>query len=109
MIVLNVYIEPIKGSEDDLKKAISDKWIDAMSQQPGHISSHLFKKFPDDVLESMDAKIPEYEYELVAFWLTEEQRQNWVALPIHDQVFAPVLEFSENVEWTVHNVDQEWS
>ena len=108
MIVLNVYIEPIKGSEDDLKRAISG-WIEAMSQQPGYICAHLFKKFPDDVLESMDAKIPESEYELVAFWLTEEQRLNWVALPIHDEVFAPVLELSENVEWTVHNVDQEWS
>ena len=38
MIVLNVYIEPIKGSEDDLKRAISG-WIEAMSQQPGYILS----------------------------------------------------------------------
>ena len=40
MIVLNVYIEPIKGSEDDLKRAISG-WIEAMSQQPDQKSTRL--------------------------------------------------------------------
>lgn len=109
MISLHVYLTPKPGREKDLADAICNKWLVAMSEQPGFLSAGLLEPFPDDELAKLGASTPETTYEVISLWQSEEERLAWVARPIHDEVFAGVIDASETVKYTLQTIKRSWN
>ena len=100
MITLHVYLIPKAGKADALRAAINDPWISTMSEQPGFVQAAMLTPFGDDSSEDV---------ELVSYWESEELRLEWVARPIHDEVFAAIMENAETVSPTVKTVSSKWN
>ena len=109
MISLHVYMTPKANKEGELEAGIRDKWMAAMSEQRGFLRAALLKPFPDEELDKLQAAKPASTFETVAFWRTEEERLAWVARPIHDQIFNPLLELADDVSYTLQTVVQDWN
>ena len=109
MISLNVYLTPKPGRTQELESAIRDKWIAAMAQQPGFISATMAKPFPDEDLAQLEATKPEYAYEVVSYWRSEEDRLAWSKRPIINEVWPPVEEASETLTYILQNVQDIWN
>ncbi|MBG82893.1 MAG: hypothetical protein CL791_06255 [Chloroflexi bacterium] len=99
MITLHVYLIAKTNKSDDMLNTIVDPWINAMEQQPGFIQATL--------LTDPQGNTPE-QIEVISYWESEELRLEWVARPIHDEVFAPIIELSESISSTVKNVNHTW-
>ena len=108
MISLHVYLTPKAGKERELDAAIRDEWLLAMSEQPGFLRAAVVKPFSDEELEGLGALKPGHSLEAISFWRSESDRLEWAARPIHDQVFAKVIEASESVTYTLQTVGQGW-
>ncbi len=100
MITLHVYLTPKSGKTDALPAAINNPWISMMSEQPGFVQAAMLTPFNDDSSEDI---------EVVSYWESEELRLEWVARPIHDQVFAGIMENAERVSPTVKTVSNKWN
>lgn len=109
MMSLHVYMTPKANKESELEAGIRDEWMAAMSEQPGFLRAALLTPFPDDELEALQAARPTSTFETVAFWRTEEERLAWVARPIHDRVFNPLLELADDVSYTLQTVEHDWN
>jgi heme-degrading monooxygenase HmoA len=109
MISLHVYLTPKAGRERELESAVRDRWLEAMSQQPGFLSAALLRPYPDEELAELQAAKPQSAYEAVCFWTSEAERLAWVARPIHDKVFAPVIEAAVSLTYTLQTVQRSWS
>lgn len=109
MITLHVYLTPKGGKHDELETAIRDSWIAAMSEQPGFLRAAILTPFPDEELDRLQAFKPKHTFEVVSLWRSERERLEWVARPVHDRVFVPILELSEDVSFTVNNVTHGWN
>ena len=104
MISLHVYMNPKSGKAPELEATIRDSWLKATTRQPGFISAAVLTPFSDDALEALGASKRPTKYEVISFWESEELRLEWVARPIHDQVFLPLLELADDVSFTLNNV-----
>ena len=100
MITLHVYLTPKSGQAEALQAAIQDPWISAMSEQPGFVQAAMLTPFDD--ADSNDI-------EVVSYWESEKLRLEWVARPIHDEVFASIMELAESVSPTVKTVTTTWN
>ena len=100
MIPLHVYLTPKSGKGEVLQAAIENPWISAMSEQPGFIQAAMLTSFED---ESSD------EIEVVSYWESEELRLEWVARPVHDEVFASITELAEPISPSVKTVSATWN
>ena len=109
MISLHVYLNPKSGKAGELEASIRDSWLKAMATQPGFISAAVLTPFSDDALEALGASKPKTAYEVVSFWESEDLRLEWVARPIHDQVFMPLLDLADDVSFTLNDVADEWN
>ena len=109
MISLHVYLMPKAGKERELDSAVRDEWLAAMSEQPGFLSAAVLRPFSDGELDSLGALIPGHAIEAISFWRSEGERLEWVARPIHDQVFASVIEASDSVTYTLQTVERSWN
>jgi hypothetical protein len=109
MISLHVYLTPEAGKEQALKSAIIDKWIAAMSEQPGFLSAAFVSPFSDEDLAELEATKPQTAYEAISFWRSEGERRTWAGLPVHDEVFSQVLEASDTVTYTLQTVEHSWN
>ena len=45
----------------------------------------------------------------VSYWESEQLRLEWVARPVHDQVFEPNMELAESISSTVKTVGHTWN
>jgi heme-degrading monooxygenase HmoA len=99
MITLHVYLTPKSGEGDALRTAINDPWISTMADQPGFVQAAMLTPFGDDSSEDI---------EVVSYWESEELRLEWVARPIHDEVFAGIMANAETVSLTVKTVTSTW-
>ncbi len=108
MISLNVYLTPKAGKQAELRKAIVDVWMPAMEKQPGYIRAALLTPVSDKDLEEVGGMKPDFVFELVALWRTEQERREWVARDIHQEVFPVVMENTENASYTIFEVDESW-
>ncbi len=109
MISLHVYLTPKPGMEDALDAAVCEDWLPALMEQPGAISAASVKPFSDGDLEALGALKPDAAVEAVCFWESEQARLDWVALPLHDEVFAKVVEAADSVSYTLQDVDKSWN
>lgn len=109
MISLHVYMTPKANKQIELETGIKDKWIAAMSKQPGFLKAVLLKPFPDNILNELNASKPISACEIVSFWESEAKRQEWVARPIHDQVFNPLLDLTDKVSYTLQTIEHNWN
>lgn len=100
MITLHVYLTPKSGQAEALQAAIQDPWISTMSEQPGFVQAAMLTPFDD--ADSNDI-------EVVSYWESEKLRLEWVARPIHDEVFASIMELAESVSPTVKTVTTTWN
>ena len=100
MITLHVYLTPKSGQGEALQAAIEDPWISAMSEQPGFIQAAMLTSFKD---QSSD------EIVVVSYWESEELRLEWVARPVHDEVFASIMELAETISPSVKTVSTTWN
>ncbi len=80
-----------------------------MSEQPGFVSAAILRPFSDDALAKLEAATPDTELEIVSFWRSEEERLEWVARPIHDEVFLPLLDMAEDLSFTLQTVTDDWN
>lgn len=108
MISLHVYLTPKTGQEMNLDSAVQDGWLPAMSQQPGFLAAAVVRPYDDRELEALGAVRPAPALEAVSFWNSEAERQEWVARPIHDEVFVKVIDAAESVSHTLQNVEGSW-
>jgi heme-degrading monooxygenase HmoA len=99
MITLHVYLTPKSGEGDALRTAINDPWISTTADQPGFVQAAMLTPFGDDSSEDI---------EVVSYWESEELRLEWVARPIHDEVFAGIMANAETVSPTVKTVTSTW-
>ena len=109
MISLHVYLDPKSGNETELESSIRHSWLAAMAKQPGFISAAVLTPFSDSSLEALGASKPKAAYEVVSFWESEELRLEWVARPIHDEVFIPLMDLADGVSFTLNDVAREWN
>lgn len=109
MISLNVYLTAKPGEAAALERAIKDVWIAAMTQQPGFLRATLNTPFSDDDLAALEAMKPAHAYEMVSYWRTEQERVDWVARDIHQEVWPQVIEHCADVSYTLFNCDATWS
>ncbi len=109
MITLHVYLTPKPGMEEALDAAVCEDWLPAMAEQPGFISAASVRPFLDSDLEALGALRPDAEVEAISFWESEQARLEWVARPIHDEVFARVVDAADNVSYTLQNVNKSWN
>jgi heme-degrading monooxygenase HmoA len=100
MITLHVYMKPITGHSEALQTAIRDTWVSTMAEQPGFIKAVMLTPFGDDYSTDIEA---------ISFWESEELRLEWVARPIHDQVFVTIMEIVETISSTVKAVEHSWN
>ena len=49
------------------------------------------------------------DIEVISYWESEELRLEWVARPIHDEVFASIMDLAETISPTVKTVSNTWS
>lgn len=92
------------GKEAALEEGIKSSWLKAMAEQPGFVSAALLQPFADEDMEKGGGVKPEHTLEVLSLWRSEEDRLAWVARPIHDQVFLPLLDLTESVSPTLQNV-----
>jgi hypothetical protein len=91
-----------------MEAVIRDKWIAAMSEQPGFLRAAILKPFSDAELSKLKASKPLHTFEVVSFWRSEKLRLEWVARPIHDQVFLPLVALADSVNFTLQTVAKGW-
>ena len=108
MISLHVYLTSLSGKFSDLEASVSETWLPAMTKQPGFINAYLLKPFDDTELKKIDANIPDHDLEVVALWRSEQERLEWAARPIHDEVFNKVLSLTEKISYTLKTVENNW-
>ena len=108
MITLHVYLTAKPGKESDLEAGIRNSWIAAMAEQPGFLHAALLKPFSDEALDALSGLKPAHTFEVVSFWESEEKRLEWVARPIHDQVFMPLFDNVADVKHTLATVEHSW-
>jgi heme-degrading monooxygenase HmoA len=100
MITLHVYLTPKAGKSEALRAAIVDPWINTMAEQPGFIQAAMLTPFDNESSEDI---------EVVSYWESEELRLEWVARPIHDEVFASIMENAETIEPIVKTISHTWN
>ena len=71
-----------------------------MVKQPGFIQAAMLTQFDDESSEDI---------EVISYWESEELRLQWVALPIHDEVFASIMDLAETISPTVKTVSNTWN
>ena len=108
LISLHVYMTAKQGRAQDLEAAIRDSWIHTMSEQPGFLHAAILQPFDDDAMAAVGGFKPQHTFEVVSFWESEEKRLEWVARPIHDQVFQPLFELTDDVSHTLNMVQHSW-
>lgn len=90
MITLNMRLTAKRGREDDLLRAIRDRWMEAMSRQPGFVRGVLLEPYSGAAAAKVGLSEKEFTFEVVSFWETEEDRAAWAASEIHAEVIAGV-------------------
>ena len=108
MITLHVYLTPKPGKLGEFETQVRDKWLAAMAEQPGFLNAAMLTPFSDDALTNLGAEKPSHAFEVLSFWRSEKERLEWVARPIHDEVFLPLLELAD-ISFTLKNVNQSWN
>ena len=71
-----------------------------MSKQPGFVQAAMLTQFDDESSEDI---------EVISYWESEELRLEWVARPIHAEVFASIMDLAETISPTVKTVSNTWS
>ena len=87
MITLNMRLTANPGREAELSSAIRDRWMKAMSRQPGFIRGVLLKPYEGELAAKVGLTEQDFTFEVVSFWESEEQR---AASDIHAEVIAYV-------------------
>jgi len=71
-----------------------------MAKQPGFVQAAMLTQFDDESSEDI---------EVISYWESEALRLEWVARPIHDEVFASIMDLAETISPTVKTVSNTWS
>ncbi len=100
MITLHVYLTPKLGQYESLKSKINDPWISTMFKQTGFVQAAMLTQFDDESSEDI---------EVISYWESEALRLEWVARPIHDEVFSSIIDLAETISPTVKTVSNTWS
>ena len=90
MITLNMRLTAKPEREAELTSAIRDKWMEAMSRQPGFIRGVMLKPYEGELAAKVGLTEQDFTFEVVSFWESEEQRAAWAASDIHAEVIAYV-------------------
>ena len=71
-----------------------------MAKQSGFVQAAMLTQFDDESSEDI---------EVISYWESEALRLEWVARPIHDEVFASIMDLAETISPTVKTVSNTWS
>ena len=71
-----------------------------MAKQPGFVQAAMLTQFDDESSEDI---------EVISYWESEELRLEWVARPIHDEVFASIMDLAKTISPTVKTVSNTWN
>ena len=71
-----------------------------MAKQPGFVQAAMLTQFDDESSKDI---------EVISYWESEALRLEWVARPIHDEVFASIMDLAETISPTVKTVSNTWS
>lgn len=90
MIILNMRLTAKPGCEAELASAIRDKWMKAMSRQPGFVRGVMLKPYGGELASGIGLPEQDFTFEVVSFWESEEQRAAWAGSAVHAEVIAYV-------------------
>ncbi len=108
MIVLQIQLSPDPGREDELDEAVRQRFLPAMSKQPGFVQAFLAGPCSQEVLAAVGAQKPSFKFQVTALWNSEEERKSWVARDIHQEVFGEVSGLCAQASALLLDVVQSW-
>ena len=108
MISLSVYLTPKAGRAADLEREIAQSWMAAMARQPGFLWGAMQTPYPDEDLAAMNAARPSCTFEVVSYWSSEQERVEWVARDVHQEVWPRVMEQAQSVTYTLFTCGRTW-
>lgn len=108
MIVLQIQLSPGPGREDEIEEAVRKRFLPAMSRQPGFVQAHLTGPCSVEVLAAVGAQKPSFQFQVTALWNSEDERKDWVARDIHQEVFGEISSLCVQTNALLLDVVQSW-
>ena len=108
MIVLQIQLSPEPEREDELEEAVRQRFLPAMARQPGFVQAFLTGPCSDEVLVAVGAQKPSFKFQVTALWNSEEERKDWVARDIHQEVWGEVSGLCSRANALLLDVVQNW-
>lgn len=108
MICLQIQFSPEQGQADKLEEAIRQRFLPAMSRQPGFVRAYLTGPCSPDVLAAVGAKSPSFQFQVTALWDSEEERKVWATQDIHQEVWGEASGLCNQVSALLLDVVQAW-
>ena len=107
MIVLQIRLSPERGRDNELEEAVRQRFLPAMSKQPGFVQAFLTAPSSEETLAAVGAQKPSFKFQITALWKSEEERKDWAAQDIHQEVWGEVSGLCE-AEALLLDVVQSW-
>ena len=108
MIVLQIQLSADQEREEELEEAVRQRFLPAMSKQPGFVQAFLTGPCSEEVLAAVGAQRPSFKFQVTALWNSEEERKDWVARDIHQEVWAEVSGIFSQANALLLDVVQSW-
>ena len=108
MIVLQIQLSPERGREDELEEAVRQRFLPAMSKQPGFVQAYLTRPCSEEILAAVGAQQPSFQFQVTAWWSSEEERKAWVSRDIHQEVWGGVGGLCSQANALLLDVVQSW-
>lgn len=84
MICLVIDFEIEESEQQPFEDMYRDVYVRAVQGQSGFVRSALMRLYPRDVLTTIEAAMPVYNYRMTLEFESEQKRLDWVASPEHD-------------------------
>jgi mannose-6-phosphate isomerase-like protein (cupin superfamily) len=81
-----------------------ETYIPALRQQTGYMGSKLIRLYPTNVLKSIGAARPKYNYQMELLFDTEENRVKWTQTDIHNVAWGKTKGMAKNFEYIGYDV-----
>ena len=108
MITLHVNLTAKEGRRDELEVAIREKWLPAMSEQPGFIRCAMLTPTSNDEFAEAGGTELQHDFDAVAFWETVEDLLTWAKSEVHAEATSPMVEAAANITSTTQDVVRSW-
>ncbi|MFD2200078.1 cupin domain-containing protein [Shivajiella indica] len=79
-------------------------YVPAMVVQQGYLGSKLLRLFPENLSKEIQAEPTSYNYQIMIYFDTEENRRKWVASKQHDIAWPAASGLAKEFKWKGYDV-----